>query len=319
MKFGALSTPHATDWDGDGVTDLISGNSAGEIAFIRNCGSDESPAWEAPRLFKVDGTVFRTMAGSNGSIQGPAEAKWGYTVLTTADWDSDGLQDIIINSISGRIEWLRNTGADDFLSLEAPRPVEVEWNGTAPAPEWNWWKPAPGELVTQWRTTPVAMDWNNDGLVDLVMVDHEGYLAFYERAVSDDGSLKLLPGKRIFKGTNCSVYDNKKGVVDPSEGLLRLNAGDAGKSGRRKICFTDWDGDGRIDLLVDSRSVAWFRNVGSEGDNVSFEYQGDISDVRFAGHSTCPTVFDWGADGIPDVIIGAEDGHFYLLRNGRKN
>lgn len=118
---------------------------------------------------------------------------------------------------------------------------------------------------------------------------------------------------------DCSVYDNKKGVVDPSEGLLRLNAGDAGKSGRRKICFTDWDGDGRIDLLVDSRSVAWFRNVGSEGDNVSFEYQGDISDVRFAGHSTCPTVFDWGADGIPDVIIGAEDGHFYLLRNGRKN
>lgn len=319
VKFGALSTPHATDWDGDGVTDLISGNSAGEIAFIRNCGSDESPAWEAPRLFKVDGTVFRTMAGSNGSIQGPAEAKWGYTVLTTADWDSDGLQDIIINSISGRIEWLRNTGADDFLSLEAPRPVEVEWNGAAPAPEWNWWKPAPGELVTQWRTTPVAMDWNNDGLVDLVMVDHEGYLAFYERAVSDDGSLKLLPGKRIFKGTNCSVYDNKKGVVDPSEGLLRLNAGDAGKSGRRKICFTDWDDDGRIDLLVDSRSVAWFRNVGSEGDNVSFEYQGDISDVRFAGHSTCPTVFDWGADGIPDVIIGAEDGHFYLLRNGRKN
>ena len=318
VKFGALSTPHATDWDSDGVTDLLSGNSAGELALIRNSGTDSAPEWCAPQMFRVNGVPFRIMAGQNGSIQGPAEEKWGYTVLTTADWDGDGLQDIIINSITGKIEWLRNTGSSDGLELEPPRPVEVSWDGKAPKPAWNWWTPAPDELVTQWRTTPYAIDWNGDSLTDLVMADHEGYLAFYERFRKEDGTLGLMPGKRIFIGTNCSVYDNKKGVTDASEGLLRLNAGEAGKSGRRKICLVDWDGDGLTDLLVDSRNVAWFRNLGTTGGMVHLEYQGDISDVRLAGHSTCPSVFDWDADDIPDIITGAEDGHFYLLRNNTK-
>ena len=33
-------------------------------------------------------------AGPNGSIQGPCEAKWGYTTLSVADWDADGDQDL---------------------------------------------------------------------------------------------------------------------------------------------------------------------------------------------------------------------------------
>ena len=314
VKFGALSTPYAADWDGDGVTDLLSGNSAGEIAFIRNCGSNEVPEWEAPRLFRVNGETFRIMAGENGSIQGPAEAKWGYTAVTAADWDGDGLADIIMNSITGKIQWLRNTGSADMLELEAPRPVEIA--GTAPKPAWNWWNPAEGELVTQWRTTPAAIDWNEDGLTDIIMLDHEGYLAFYERFRDSDASLRLLQGKRIFIGVNCSVYDPQKGVADSTCGPLRLNSKKAGQSGRRKICFADWDGDGLADLLVDSRNTAWFKNLGTEENGkVLLEYRGDISDVKLAGHSTCPAVFDWGNDGIPDIICGAEDGHFYLLKN----
>ena len=314
VKFGALSTPYAADWDGDGVTDLLSGNSAGEIAFIRNCGSNEVPEWEAPRLFRVNGETFRIMAGENGSIQGPAEAKWGYTAVTAADWDGDGLNDIIMNSITGKIQWMRNTGSADMLELEAPRPVKIA--GTAPKPAWNWWTPAEGELVTQWRTTPAAFDWNEDGLTDIIMLDHEGYLAFYERFRDSDASLRLRQGKRIFIGVNCSVYDPQKGVADSTCGPLRLNSKKAGQSGRRKICFADWDGDGLADLLVDSRNTAWFKNLGTdENGKVLLEYRGDISDVKLAGHSTCPAVFDWGNDGIPDIICGAEDGHFYLLRN----
>ena len=36
-----------------------------------------------------------------------------------------------------------------------------------------------------------------------------------------------------------------------------------------------------------------------------------------AGHATKPTVGDWDRDGIPDLLIGAEDGFFYQLRNPR--
>src|SRR5690606_19479098 len=40
VKFGALVTPYAIDWDGDGREDLISGNSAGHIAFFKNLGGN---------------------------------------------------------------------------------------------------------------------------------------------------------------------------------------------------------------------------------------------------------------------------------------
>lgn len=318
VKFGALSTPCAFDWDGDGKQDIIAGNSAGEIAFIRNLSGGENPVWDAPRLFTVNGRPIRIQAGENGSIQGPAERKWGYTVLSVADWDGDGLPDIIVNSIWGKIEWFRNLGGKDKLRLAPAQPVRVAWEGEAPKPAWNWWTPEPGTLVTQWRTTPVATDWNGDGLTDLIVLDQEGYLAYYERFRTPDGELLLRPGRRIFHGTNCSLYNSRSGVADASEGLLRLNDGIGGQSGRRKICFTDWDGDGRLDLIVDSQNACWFRNVREERGEVWYEYMGNVSERILAGHTTCPTPIDWRGDGTPELLLGAEDGHFYRMANQQK-
>ncbi|HRZ81354.1 MAG TPA: VCBS repeat-containing protein, partial [Candidatus Hydrogenedentes bacterium] len=56
-------------------------------------------------------------------------------------------------------------------------------------------------LATQWRTTPVMADLNADGLMDLVMLDHEGFLAFFERT-EREGKRTLLPGKRMFVAEN---------------------------------------------------------------------------------------------------------------------
>uniref|UniRef100_UPI0025A4B2FC FG-GAP repeat domain-containing protein n=1 Tax=Alistipes finegoldii TaxID=214856 RepID=UPI0025A4B2FC len=239
----------------------------------------------------------------------------GYTVLSVADWDGDGLPDIIVNSIWGKIEWFRNLGTKDGLKLAPAQSVRVAWEGETPKPAWNWLTPESGTLVTQWRTTPVAMDWNGDGLTDLIVLDHEGYLAYYERFRTPEGKLLLRPGRRIFHGTNCSLYERKEGVLNASEGLLRLNGVEAGWSGRRKICFTDWDGDGRLDLIVDSQNAAWFRNVREENGDVWYEYMGNLSDRVLAGHSTCPTPVDWNGDGRPELLLGAEDGHFYLIPN----
>jgi len=61
-----------------------------------------------PSIWKPDGEVMRIMAGNSGSIQGPAESKLGYTTLTVADWDGDGLKDILLNSIFGKVQWYKN-------------------------------------------------------------------------------------------------------------------------------------------------------------------------------------------------------------------
>lgn len=312
VKFGALSTPVAFDWDGDGNIDIVTGNSAGEIALIRNLGGGDKPKWDSPKFFTVNGTPLRIQAGKNGSIQGPAERKWGYTVLSIADWDMDGNPDILINSIWGKVEWLRSKGKGS-LELESPQPVTVAWEGETPKPEWNWWNPQPGTLTTQWRTTPYTIDWNGDGLTDLIMLDTDGYLSFFERFRDKDGKLNLRPGRRIFRGTNISVYDRKKGVVNATPGLLQMNEIKAGWSGRRKFCFTDIDGDGRLDLVVDSKNVAWFRNLGEENGETLLEYKGDLCNWPLAGHSTCPTPVRWTPNSPLEILTGAEDGHFYRI------
>jgi len=224
VKFGALVTPVSIDWDGDGDEDLICGNTAGYIGFIENLDGSDPPSWAAPEYLEADGEVIRIMAGHNGSIQGPCEEKWGYTVLDVADWDHDGLHDIVVNSILGSVVWYRNTGTRTAPSLTYAGPVEVEWRSSPPKPSWNWWNPAGKALVTQWRTTPVVYDLNSDGLNDLVMLDHEGYLAFFERTRTGS-ELVLFPGSRIFIAEGISSFDSRHKPGTEMNGLLRLNTG----------------------------------------------------------------------------------------------
>lgn len=313
LKFGALVTPVSVDWDGDGDEDIIAGNSAGYVGFIENVKPGNRPVWNPPVLLKADGEVIRIQAGDSGSIQGPAEAKWGYTTLTVADWDGDGLLDIVLNSIWGRVEWFKNAGTKGKPSLVKGGPVKVLWESTdIPKPAWNWWDPGPQDLVAQWRTTPFATDWNKDGLTDLIMLDHEGFLTFFERT-SRDGALYLLPGKRIFYCENSSGFDAKSKVINENSGLLQLNTGEAGRSGRRKFTFMDWDADGDLDLVVNSESISLFENTGESEGRVNLVYKGLLSDQILAGHTTSPTFADWNENGILDVIVGAEDGHLYYL------
>lgn len=314
VKFGALVTPFSVDWDADGDQDLICGNTAGYVGFIENIDGGNPPKWNKSVYLKAEGEVIRIMAGDSGSIQGPAEKKWGYTTLSVVDWDGDGLLDIIINSIWGKIQWFKNIGSEGSPLLSKAQPICVEFEGKTPKPVWNWWNPEDDQLVTQWRTTPFAIDWNFDGLMDLVMLDTEGYLSFYER-YKEKEELKLMSGQRIFYGIDDCVFDSKNNVTDSTGGTLRLNYREAGGSGRRKICLTDWDRDGDFDLLVNSINISLFENVGTINETVQFKHLGPLVDINLAGHSTSPTVVNWDGDEFPDLLIGAEDGHFYYYQN----
>ncbi|HMB65042.1 MAG TPA: hypothetical protein VKN36_18320, partial [Eudoraea sp.] len=289
------------------------GNSAGYIAFIENLENGETPKWGRPVLLEDEKGVIRIQAGENGSIQGPCEAKWGYTTLSVADWNNDGLKDLIVNSIWGKVVWFENTGSRGKPRLGNEQPIQVQWKEKAPKPEWFWWNPEPNTLATQWRTTPTAFDWNKDGLTDLIMLDQEGYLAYYQRFKKDD-SLLLHPGKRIFYSVN-GTFDRKSELIDRLNGPLRLNGQKYGASGRRKLTFGDWDLDGDTDIIINGLNAALYENVGQTKDKVSLRFMGDLSDVKLAGHTTSPTLVNWNQKGRPDLLIGAEDGYFYYWKN----
>jgi hypothetical protein len=308
LKCGALATPFGCDWDADGDSDIVCGNTAGYIEWFENLSGPnvEKPRWAAPRQLEAGDKVFRIMAGRNGSIQGPAEAKWGYTTLSVADWDGDGLHDIVYNSILGRVEWLRNVGTPSQPKFAESRPIDVEWSLSQEEhtrkPAWTWWTPQGNALVTQWRTTPVVCDVNRDGLVDLAMLDAEGYLCLYPRA-RQQGELILLPPQRLF--------------CDEKGQPLRLNHREAGGSGRRKLCITDWDGDGIFDLLLNSTSADFYRGLGRRDGTWRFSRVGPLVKQNIEGHDVSPTVVDFNGDAIPDFLGGAEDGRLYFLRNPR--
>ena len=316
LKFGCLATPFAVDWDGDGDEDLIAGDSAGHIAFIENLSGRgaERPKWAEPKLFTVldpkactaelwlDGNVIRAKCGDVNSPQGPAEAKWGYTVLSVADWDGDGFLDIMANDVKGSVVLIRNPGRRGTTAMEAPCPVEVEWEGEQPRFAWEWRKPTGRVLRAMWRTTPLMYDWNGDGLVDLIMLDHEGHLALYPRA-RRGGKLVLLPPQRVFLDEN---------------GQSKSMCGEKGGSGRRKFCITDWNGDGRPDFVFQEANAYALLNLGTDADGrTRFSATRQFARKRLAGHTCCPTACDFNADGVPDLVIGAEDGHFYYFRNPR--
>ncbi|MHC4877525.1 MAG: FG-GAP repeat domain-containing protein [Planctomycetota bacterium] len=303
LKCGALATPYCIDWDGDGDEDILSGNTAGYVELFENLGipdGSELPRWAAPKRLKGGGEVIRIQAGPNGSIQGPCEAKWGYTTFTVADWDHDGLADIMLNSIWGKVLWYRNLGTKTEPQLDAARSVAVNWNGPNPKPEWTWWNPQGRELVTQWRTTPVVADVTGDGLNDLTMLDHEGYLALFERTKSDDGTLSLRPGKRAF--------------VDARGEAVRLNGKRAGGSGRRKLHLVDWDGDGDLDLLANSVNADLLENLGTEEGETLLVPRGPIAERRLAGHTSSPCTANFFGSEKRDLLVGAEDGYLYLMR-----
>ena len=304
LKSGALATPVGFDWDGDGDNDILSGNTAGYIEFFENLSGPKvgSPKWAAPVKLKVDDKIFRVMAGPNGSIQGPAEAKWGYTTLGIADWDGDGLPDIIYNSILGKVEWLKNIGTRTAPRLSNSQPIEVDWQAPTPKPVWNWWNPTGKQLVTQWRTTPVVFDMNQDGMPDLCMLDAEGYFVFFQRAIKD-GKRILLPPTRAFCDSNGKP--------------LRFNDRTAGASGRRKIAFVDWNGDGQIDLLLNSSNADLYLGVGKKEGIWRFEKKGTLAKQNIEGHDVSPTTVDFDNDEIADFLGGAEDGHFYWMKNPR--
>ena len=288
LKFGALATPYTYDWDGDGDEDILCGNTAGYIALFENLGRGEGnqPKWAAPRLLEADGKPFRVLAGPNGSIQGPCEAKWGYTTLSVADWEADGDPDVIYNSIWSQIGILQN---EKGKLTDVP----LQTNTSEAPPKWYWWVTKSNAALTQWRTTPVAIDFDGDDALDLVALDQEGCLT-------------LRPGgkkaERIF--------------VDEDLEPLYLNRRSCGGSGRVKLAVVDWDGDGRLDILTNSQNATWYRNCKDDGSGrVVLKRIGDLARRNVAGHTSSPAVCDFDGDGKPDLLVGAENGRIYHIKH----
>ncbi len=294
VDFGALTAPRIFDWDGDGLEDIISGNGVGHIGFIKNLGG-KAPKWAGPELLEIDGKPIRLI--KNDALPNTEQPIWGYTTIDVGYWDEDDLPDILANEHNGNVVFIRNTGTRTEPKLAEPQPLEVDWEGEPLKPAWVPGVSKGNELLAPWRTSPFIMDFNEDGLNDLVMMDHEGYLAVYPRK-KQEGKLLLDHPQRNF------VFPDGKPVL--------INQRTGSSSGRLKITFADWDGDGLDDLIVASKpAVDWMKNMGMKDGKMVLQYMGRVLSVTLMGHTDGPVVSDFNKDGIPDLVVGTETGVFY--------
>lgn len=185
------------------------------------------------------------------------------------------------------------------------------------------------------------MDWNSDGLIDLISGENNGTVHLFINVgtasdpVLTDAGLVYVGGAAIDVGSYsmpCTVnWNNDRPfdlVVGDSEGRLRyyINDGTVGNphfsteqlvqdggadldvGGRSAPCVADMDGNGLFDLVVGDSvgNILLFRNQGVPGSpqfsgSVALGVTGAPINVSYTAR---PDVTDWNDDGLLDLVSG---------------
>jgi hypothetical protein len=234
------------DLDGDGDQDLLSGSWPGELFFFRR---DASGAFAAPvmlqdeddRYINIGGGVRETgdeilitgnahFVTENGKtfaqyhgkrIESTPEKRVAITGTASAvhacDWDDDGDFDLLVGDIRGRVFVIENRGTRTEWAFARERTV-----GAAGVP-----------IRVEGDAGPFAADWDGDGDLDLLVGDGKGTVSLFANG-GTRAAAKLARAEVLVQGP---------GHAEEPPAAPRCGQ-------RVKVCAADWNGDGRLDLLV---------------------------------------------------------------------
>ncbi len=144
------------------------------------------------------------------------------------------------------------------------------------------------------------MDWNEDGLKDIIVGENAGTVRYYQNVGSVGNPLLSYVGYILMGGSVLDIGDYSTPFVD------------------------DWNEDGKKDLLVGALSglVHLFINTGTNASPVfTSQQQVTLGAGGFldAGARSAPVVADLNGDGINDLICGENSGYIYYFQNNGTN
>ena len=136
------------------------------------------------------------------------------------DHDGDGDLDLLIGNIGGTVIYIPNEGTPKKYAFDSSKRTTL-----------------PG-IKVEGDSGPVAADWDGDGRTDLVVGSGDGSVWWY-RNTSPKGAAAYAPGVEL-------LPKSKGGYGSPVP-----NGGAPSAPGNRtKVAVVDWNGDGRMDLMV---------------------------------------------------------------------
>jgi hypothetical protein len=305
---GTLPVPTTIDWDGDDVLDLIVGNSEGFVLFFKNIGDNTNPSFLPGERVLAGGKEIQIQAGYSGSVQGTPESRWGYLSPTVVDWTGDGLPDIIMGDVTGNYTLFINRGTKLNPLLE--NACSLYCDGL--------------ELHGMWRSRAAVGLFG--GRMAMAVVDGDDQFHIYWRIddfnVEDGGKLLLSDGSPII-----------------------TSAEPAGGTGRCKLDFFDFDGDGKLDLIIGNgrRSAIpnketgyplpvlgtktlgtplFMKNVGTDNNPVfahpSPFYLNGVGLLQPGGsHESGAVGTSLGGGNQRNLLVGNEVGRLYLLQGNQ--
>ena len=158
------------------------------------------------------------------------------------------------------------------------------------------------------HSVPAFVDWNNDGLGDLIVGQGNG--------TYPPGKLRVYVNTGAPAAPQFSSYffaqSNGADLTVPASGCLGL-------FGRT----TYWDADGRKDLVVGKAdgTVLLYTNIGTDaaptfdgGINLQVGQLGSKVNINVGARAT-PIMVDWNNDGRKDLVIGGLDGKIHVFIN----
>jgi len=268
--------PEVVDWDGDGDQDLLLGGYVtGMIFYFENTGksADGSPVLKFRGPLEADGEVL--------------DVEW-CAAPTVADFDGDGDLDLITGTLRWTKEGIDPEDRELFLryfenigSRTTPKLARRPFpkKGTFPG----------GPLVT-----PRAVDFNDDGLLDLV--------------VSSLDKIYLYPNRGSKKSPEFEAHGN----FIPSQWGNAFIA-DIGSQ------LVDWDGDGLFDIVTRFNVRL---NEGKGWPNVFGKPEAILPVGKTIAHPApmgdnyaFTRVADLNGDAKLDILFGDHAGHIYWHRN----
>lgn len=307
LDAGSLAIPAVADIDHDGDLDIIAGNSNPHLYLFENLGDQRKPFWGHRHRIEAGGSPIDLRPGPSGSVQSRHESDWGYNNPDVADWDHDGLPDIIAQGNRMDHIFFKNIGTPAAPYFARGKLLQLDTQGAKlPQPAALPYEPAPGSLITVHRSRPAIVDWDGDGLMDYLALDAENQFRVFKREHGDDGETRLTLGHTL----------DVRGDHDRSIAIVRTPPEEwkrPGYAGRTVINAVDWDNDGDYDLILNNVNGRLYENVSGNVENARFEDRGNLVDERLSVHNAGPEAIDWDGDGRLDLFLGTEEGHIYYF------